>query len=191
LPDSLLWFLEGALPGQRRRLRALMELVTDYVGRTLGHRSSNGRPGLAVSSLVAGGRTPNAVPFLGMGTDQAGQLRLRGDELDVSWSARRNRDLYRAMQQVMSDVSGGAGGHFVTSFLWRWPFRKILTAHPLGGCPMGDDPRTSVVDDRCEVWGHPGLFVTDGSVIPGPLAVNPSLTIAAVAERAMSHLTAR
>jgi cholesterol oxidase len=40
-----------------------------------------------------------------------------------------------------------------------------------------------VVNDRGEVWDHPGLYVADGAVIPGPLAVNPSLTIAAVAER--------
>jgi cholesterol oxidase len=40
-----------------------------------------------------------------------------------------------------------------------------------------------VVDHRGEVWGHPGLYVADAAVIPGPLAVNPSLTIAALAER--------
>jgi cholesterol oxidase len=40
-----------------------------------------------------------------------------------------------------------------------------------------------VVNDRGEVWDHPGLYVADGSVIPGPLAVNPSLTIAAISER--------
>jgi choline dehydrogenase-like flavoprotein len=70
--------------------------------------------------------------------------------------------------------------------------RKILTAHPLGGCAMGDDPAASVVNDRGEVWNNPGLCVVDGSIIPSALAVNPSLTIAAIAERAahwMAHGT--
>ena len=84
----------------------------------------------------------------------------------------------------MRQISEAAGGSFATSFLYRWPMRKLLTAHPLGGCAMGDDPRTSVVNDRGEVWGNPGLYVVDGSMIPTALAVNPSLTIAALAERA-------
>lgn len=57
------------------------------------------------------------------------------------------------------------------------------TAHVLGGCRMGSDPSTSVVNDRHEAHGQPGLFVCDGSVIPANLGVNPSLTITALAER--------
>lgn len=48
---------------------------------------------------------------------------------------------------------------------------------------VSDAPQLGVVDHRGEVWGHPGLYVADGAVIPGPLGVKPSLTIAAVAER--------
>jgi choline dehydrogenase-like flavoprotein len=59
-----------------------------------------------------------------------------------------------------------------------------LCAHPLSSCRMGDDPATSALDDRNELRGHPGLFVTDGSAVPTSLCVNPSLTIAALAERA-------
>jgi cholesterol oxidase len=88
------------------------------------------------------------------------------------------------MERVMTDISKAAGGRFESSFLYRWPMRKVLTAHPLGGCAMGDDERTSVVNDRGEVWGYPGLYVIDGSIVPTALAVNPSLTIAALAERA-------
>jgi len=92
----------------------------------------------------------------------------------------------------MRELAAGAGGRFVTSPLWRWPLRKVLTAHPLGGCPMGDDPDRGVVDHTGEVFGHPGLFVIDGSIIPAALAVNPSLTIAALAERcAFLHLHGR
>lgn len=57
------------------------------------------------------------------------------------------------------------------------------TAHILSGCPMGRSAGDGVIDARHEVHGHPGLFVVDGSSIPANVGVNPSLTIAAMAER--------
>jgi cholesterol oxidase len=62
------------------------------------------------------------------------------------------------------------------------------TAHILGGCPIGASPATGVIDVRHQVFGHPGLYVCDGSAIPANLGVNPSLTITAMSERAMSFL---
>ena len=61
-----------------------------------------------------------------------------------------------------------------------------VTAHILGGCPIGADAQNGVIDSRHEVFGHPGLFVMDGSAIPANVGVNPSLTITALAERAMA-----
>jgi choline dehydrogenase-like flavoprotein len=55
--------------------------------------------------------------------------------------------------------------------------------HPLGGCPMASSPQYGVVDAFGEVFGHPGLYIADGSVMPGPVGPNPSLTIAALADR--------
>ena len=60
------------------------------------------------------------------------------------------------------------------------------TAHLIGGCPLGEDPATSVVDPYHRVHGVEGLHVCDGSVITANLGVNPSLTITAMTERAMS-----
>lgn len=60
------------------------------------------------------------------------------------------------------------------------------TAHILGGCILGDNPKTSVVDETLKIHGKNNLYVIDGSVIPGNLGVNPSLTITAMAEWAMS-----
>lgn len=57
------------------------------------------------------------------------------------------------------------------------------TAHILSGCPMGKTAEDSVINTRHEVHGHPGLFVVDGASIPANIGVNPSLTIAAMAER--------
>ena len=74
---------------------------------------------------------------------------------------------------------------------WSEAVGGSLSAHPLSSCRMGDDPATSALDDRNELRGHPGLFVTDGAAVPTSLCVNPSLTIAALAERACPHIVDR
>ncbi|MDJ1135947.1 GMC oxidoreductase [Streptomyces iconiensis] len=61
-----------------------------------------------------------------------------------------------------------------------------LTAHFLGGCPIGDTADSGVIDPYHRLWGHPGISVVDGSAVSANLGVNPSLTITAQAERAMS-----
>jgi cholesterol oxidase len=60
---------------------------------------------------------------------------------------------------------------------------RLVTVHPLGGCAVGRTPDDGVVDHTCQVFGHPGLFVADGSLYPRSPGVPPSLTIAALAER--------
>ncbi|MDL4820290.1 FAD-dependent oxidoreductase [Actinomadura opuntiae] len=68
---------------------------------------------------------------------------------------------------------------------WTNDLVGAYTVHPLASCRIGDDPATSALDDRHELRGHPGIFVTDGSAVPGALTVNPAYTIAALAERAV------
>jgi choline dehydrogenase-like flavoprotein len=68
---------------------------------------------------------------------------------------------------------------------WTNDVVGAYTVHPLASCRIGDDPATSALDDRHELRNHPGIFVTDGSAVPGALTVNPALTISALAERAM------
>ncbi|MFD1661621.1 GMC oxidoreductase [Streptomyces caeni] len=62
-----------------------------------------------------------------------------------------------------------------------------LTAHFLGGCPIGASPETGVIDPYHRLYGHPGISVVDGAAVSANLGVNPSLTITAQAERAMSY----
>ena len=71
---------------------------------------------------------------------------------------------------------------------WTNDLVGAYTVHPLSSCRIGDDPATSALDDRHELRGHPGIFVTDGSAVPGALTVNPAMTIAALAERAIPHI---
>lgn len=62
------------------------------------------------------------------------------------------------------------------------------TAHVLGGCAIGPSREEGVVDAQHRVFGYENLYICDGSVIAANLGVNPSLTIAALAERAMSYI---
>ncbi len=68
---------------------------------------------------------------------------------------------------------------------------KASTAHILGGCPIGLTPEDGVVDPQSRAFGYDDLYVVDGSIIPANLGVNPSLTITAMAEHAMSHVPPR
>jgi choline dehydrogenase-like flavoprotein len=63
--------------------------------------------------------------------------------------------------------------------------------HPLGTCTMGQDPKTSVVDPNHETHDVRGLYIVDGSTVPGPLGVNPQLTIMAMATRAAEKIAER
>jgi cholesterol oxidase len=67
-------------------------------------------------------------------------------------------------------------------------FNMTSTAHILGGCPMSETAETGVVNNKFEVHGYPGMYILDGSIMPCNLGVNPSLTITALSEYAMSWI---
>ncbi|HZS38581.1 MAG TPA: GMC family oxidoreductase [Polyangia bacterium] len=67
---------------------------------------------------------------------------------------------------------------------------ECLTVHAMGTCRMGVDKRSSVVDPNGASWDVPGLFIADASVFPGPIGVNPQITIMALATRTGQHLLA-
>jgi cholesterol oxidase len=79
---------------------------------------------------------------------------------------------------------GGTAMSMTNEVLFNIP----STAHILGGCVMAGTREQGVVDQRNRVFGYKNLYICDGSVLAGNLGVNPSLTITAVAERAMSFV---
>ena len=87
---------------------------------------------------------------------------------------------YDAVRRMAAVIKGTPGGNIGE------PFNRPLTAHYIGGCTIGDSPETGVVDGYQRLFNYPGLHVVDGSAISANLGVNPSLTITAQAERAMS-----
>ncbi|MFJ9006362.1 GMC family oxidoreductase N-terminal domain-containing protein [Streptomyces canus] len=86
-----------------------------------------------------------------------------------------------AASAIAADINGFAGSN--VGELMGAP----LTAHFLGGCPIGSSRDTGVIDPYHRLYGHPGISVVDGSAVSANLGVNPSLTITAQAERAMSY----
>ena len=90
-----------------------------------------------------------------------------------------------AVRRIAGFLGGTPGGNIGE------PFNMPLTAHFIGGCAIGDSPETGVIDAYQRVYGYPGLHVADGSAISANLGVNPSLTITALAERAMSRIPAK
>jgi len=79
-------------------------------------------------------------------------------------------------------------GGFAQSLLTETLLGIPTTAHILGGCCMGDSPANGVIDHRHRVFGYEGLYVIDGSAMSANPGVNPSLTITALAERAMTFI---
>lgn len=106
-----------------------------------------------------------------------GQIRL--DWQRSNWKA--HEELVRTLKQALRR----AGFPIILSR----PFDRRTPSHQCGTARMGDDPNTSVVDSYCRTHDHPNLFIVDASVLPTSAAVNPALTIAALALRSARHIS--
>lgn len=211
---------EGALPAGAVRLIGEAVTTAAQLGRIGSNRlpawfrgPGRGRDPLAVQA----GAIEHSQVFLVMGRDGArGSLRFEpGRSADDAgqvvpvWPEGETgviAGIDAAFRRL--DRRGGLrGGQFVPSPGWRLlsatagaamsgtlPGGRLVTVHPLGGCPMADSGRDGVVDHRGRVFNgdgdslHEGLHVLDGSIVPDALGVNPFLTIAALAWRASSAL---
>ncbi|HEX9615814.1 MAG TPA: GMC family oxidoreductase, partial [Anaerolineales bacterium] len=106
---------------------------------------------------------------------------------DEQESIPRKIDIGHQVTRKFSSLSNCIPAGTVTEGLLNVP----MTAHILGGCPFGVDDREGVVGLDCQIHNYPGLYAIDGSIVPGNPGVNPSLTITALAEYAMSQIPAR
>ena len=153
-----------------------------------------------IDGPYGGIRARTQIYYIMTDDDAAGEVSLVNDRLVVAWPGAQKQACFERTEKVMARVVEALGGEYMQNPLSeRFLGGRKITAHPLGGCPMGRDISAGVVDDRCRVFdpsskdGHgvyKGLYVCDGSVVPTSLGVNPMLTIAALAERAMSLIGA-
>lgn len=123
-------------------------------------------------------------------------MALVDDRLRISWPGAGGQPIYQKMQETSTAATAVTQGVAIKEPLWTDVFHhNLITAHPLGGCVMGDDAQHGVVNDRGQVFSgssgaavYHGLYVADGAIVPRSLGVNPILTISALAERAMTLL---
>jgi cholesterol oxidase len=192
-----LWMQDAGGPGVSEWAWQAGEMPRDLwsaralVGALLrGHRG--GRISRLMARALGSAEASSAMlPMLTMGQDvSGGRLRLEGDGLALDWNPRgASRSYFESAVSLAERFAEGLGGRLGPPYAAR--LAPGLTAHPLGGCPMGADARSGVVDSHGEVFGYPGLFVSDGSIMPGPVGPNPSFTIAAMAARIGTAAVAR
>jgi cholesterol oxidase len=112
------------------------------------------------------------------------------DHLRVHWPSAGTEPIFQQVEANLIEATKPLGGTYLKDPIWtKLLGHSLITVHPLGGCPMGPDVDHGVVNHEGRAFnpegGEPyeGLYVSDGSVIPVPLGVNPLLTISALAER--------
>lgn len=151
----------------------------------------------SLTALAYEGPVARTQTYLVMSVDEAaGTLRLVDDRVRIDWPGAGSSPVIARDNAVLQQVNDACEGLYVPNPLWQPAMgNKIVTVHPLGGCGMADHAQDGVVDSACRVFKgttgidvHDGLYVFDGSVMPGPVGVNPLLTICAVAERAVEQL---
>lgn len=131
--------------------------------------------------------------------DSHGRLALEEDRIAICWPKTGEQRTFRRDDDKMREAAEAIQAQYFSDPMWNEQMgRKLITVHPIGGCGMGDDARSGVVDDTCRVFSgesgtdvHEGLYVCDGAALPGAVGVNPLLTITAVAERAVEKLAQR
>lgn len=184
-PAFVDWLAEAAdMPGDSRRLaQFVLERCHAMVSRTPDPSLSR-----EISELIGtDALSLGSLPLLGMGRDVPdGVLRLRADRLDLTWSTATSEAYFERVMAAMRRVAAVLGARCVDNPLWMR--KRVITAHPVGGAPMGRDPSAGVCDPYGEVFGYPGLYIADGAAMPGPVGPNPSLTIAALADRMCTRL---
>lgn len=106
----------------------------------------------------------------------------------VVWDEAGRQSVYTRLNEELRRHARAQGASFISNPLWSFmDVRHLMTAHPIGGCPLGEDYAQGAVDEFGRVFSgdgdvHEGLFVADGSIIPSSIGVNPFLTISALAE---------
>jgi cholesterol oxidase len=114
-------------------------------------------------------------------------MSLSDGKLQVDWVKGKSGPFFDRLGDFGKQIAESLGAKFERNPTWY--LGRLITVHPLGGCPMGASVAEGVVDPYGEVFGHPGFTIADGSVMPGPVGPNPSLTIAALADRFADRAT--
>jgi cholesterol oxidase len=149
----------------------------------------------ALRKALSHGPSDHIMPWFAQGVDAAdGRLSLRrkywlfgAHKLSLDWQIAKSQKLIDTIVAMHLKLAAATGGTPTVPVTWT-KLKYLITPHPLGGCNMGRSPEDGVVDHCGRVFGYPNLHVLDGAIVPEAVGVNPSRTIAALAERAMEEM---
>jgi cholesterol oxidase len=178
-PDLIGNFLEQQLKRRWFPLRSRFGLLFNALGRRV-----RARDPLDNVMLWFGQAVDAADGRLYLGRTWYAPWRRR---LKLNWDIARSEATMEAMAELHTDLSRASGGIPFIPPTWSLA-RNLITPHPLGGCAMGESVDDAVVDHLGRVFGYEGLYVVDGAILPQALGLNPSRTIAALAERAAEKM---
>jgi len=190
---------EGVLPSL---LAPLMPAVFSATSQIFGSDTDSGdflsESARTLESLARGsyrGAVHNTQTYLVMAHDDGdGSMHLSDGKLKLNWPDAGKKAVFDRIDTSLKIATKATGGTYIPNPMWSDLLgENLISVHPLGGCAMGENSDSGVVDHRCRVFDgngglHEGLYVMDGAVIPRSLGVNPALTITALAERAMELL---
>ncbi len=142
------------------------------------------------------GAMNHSMLYLVMGQDDArGTMNFdapwheRDGRMTIEWDQAGQQIVFTRMNGELYRHARALSANYIANPTWNvFQTRHLVTAHPLGGCPMGEDYMQGAVDQYGRLFSgdgsiHEGMFVADGSILPSALGVNPFLTISALAER--------
>ena len=193
-------------PGRGPTITAAIDLLDgEYMGKAI-FVEDGGFPPLAWNALERAATDPTAndllkrttatlmpvlasinimrhvMPWFAQARDAAdGRLSLKNGKLFLEWDIDASEETINAVASVHRKLAMLTGGLALTPLPWTIG-RDLITPHPLGGCNMGASPPPASSTPEGEVFGHRGLYVADGAIVPKAIGLNPSRTIAALAE---------
>ena len=186
-PDFASWLVQGTQgPGALWRFRRVAARIILGLLR----RQPEVDLSAEVAQLLSDTRvSAGSLPLLGMGRDiPDGNMELTHEgKLQVDWMKAKSGLFFDRLGDFGKEIAEALGAEFKRNPTWY--LGRLITVHPLGGCPLGRSAQLGVVDPYGEVFGYPGFTIADGSVMPGPVGPNPSLTIAALADRFADRAT--
>jgi cholesterol oxidase len=185
--------LDGTVDGQRIFIEdgGFPDLVPAAMNRAVTRIGATEQETALIESvrlLVRLRMFDSIMPWFAQGRDAGdGELSLRDGRLFLRWDVGQSERTINAIVQTHQRLALATGGAALVPPAWAWS-RDLITPHPLGGAKMASSPADGVVDFRGEVFGHRNLFVSDGAIVPKAIGLNPSKTIAALAEHVADRI---
>ncbi|CAG8620179.1 2848_t:CDS:10 [Ambispora leptoticha] len=152
----------------------------------------NWRQFLTPFSGLYGGALNHTQTYLIMSHDDgSGEFEFKNDRLQMGFKGVGRTSQINHLNKVLEEATHKLHGTYIPDPIWTKVFKNsLVTVHPLGGCNIGKNAQSGVVNHKGQVFKgkegtevYEGLYICDGSIVPTSLGVNPFFTISALAER--------